>query len=441
MKKIIRPVIYGVVILLLMLNIIFMQKKMPALKASSTEVYDNLRLFTEVLSYVKDNYVEEVDVQKLIRGAMKGMLSTLDPFTQYMPPRAYKEMKVHTSGEYGGLGIVVSIRDNILTVISPIENTPAWDAGIKAGDKIIKINGESTKDITLMEAVNKMRGKPGTDITITIFREPRETKDIKITRQIIKIKGVVYEMKTKDIGYIKLREFTEASGENIRAGLAALKKEGAKKIILDLRNDPGGLLNQAVDVASEFLPKGYLVVYTKGRAPGQNMRFEVEKSGPYLTEPMAVLINGGSASGSEIVTGALQDWSRAIIIGDTSYGKGSVQSVVPLSDGSGLRLTTAHYFTPSGRLIHERGILPDIQVSLNAAGRTKVLEKVSEYANIKTENSSDTQERKVDDMDNQLQMAINILQAYEYYNGKVELKLRHPKEAPFKNKKHGTEDE
>lgn len=436
MKKSFKYIAFILITLLLTLNIIFQQTKITPLKAAKrTELYDNIRLFTEVLNYVMENYVEEVDIKDLIYGSLKGMLATLDPYTQFLPPDSYNEMKVQTKGEFGGLGIVVSIRDGILTVISPIEETPAWEAGIKAGDKIIKIDGESTKNMSLMDAVHKMRGEPGTKITITIYREGEGSKDITITRAIIKIKSVVYEMKSDEIGYVRIREFSESVDSDLHNALVELKEKGMRKIILDLRNDPGGLLTQAVDVSSEFLPEGYLVVYTKGRAPGQDMRFEVEKSGGFITEPMVVLVNGGSASGSEIVAGALQDWSRAIVVGEKTFGKGSVQSVVPLSDGSGLRLTTAKYYTPSGRMIHERGILPDIEVKLNEAGKEEVLKKISEYANIKSEDSSETTAEKVDELDNQLQIAMNILRAFDLYNGQVELRLRHPKEAPEPEKK------
>lgn len=447
MKRI-KYLIIGIIAVLLALNIIFEQKRIIPLNAAKkievksatasngAKLYDNIRLFTEVLNYVMDNYVDTTNIQDLIHGALKGMLGSLDPFTQYLPKDSYNEMQVQTKGQFGGLGIVVSMQGGLLTVISPIEGTPAWKAGIKAKDKIIKINGKSTKDLSLLGAVRKMRGKPGTKITITIFRNGVSLKDITITRAIIKIKSVVYEMKTKNIGYVRIREFSSSVDSDLRKALSILKSEGMTKLIIDLRNDPGGLLTQAYDVAGEFLPNGKLVVYTRGRTKGSETRLVVKNSGGYTTQPIVVLVNGGSASGSEIVAGALQDWSRAILVGDTTFGKGSVQSVIPLSDGSGLRLTIAKYYTPGGRMINDRGILPDIEVPLNKSVRMTVLKKITEYANIKLESKSGTAPRNVDVLDNQLQVALNILKAYSLYNGNVTLKLRHPKDAPFKRREN-----
>lgn len=332
--------------------------------SSLGKAYENLKIFTEVISLVESSYVEEVTPKELIEGAIQGMLRNLDPHSSYLPVDSFKEMKVDTEGEFGGLGIEITIRNNLLTVVSPIEDTPAYRSGIKAGDIITKINGESTRDIPLTEAVKKLRGPVNTKIIISIFREEFKTaKEFTITRAIIKIKSVWYRKMEDNIGYARVRNFAKTTTDEIKAGLEELSKEGPLKgIVLDLRNNPGGLLKQAVEVSNLFLKKGKLIVYTEGRTPDQNMRFVTEKDSKYVDFPVVILVNGGSASASEIVAGALKDLKRAIIMGTKTFGKGSVQTVIPLSDGSGLRLTTAHYFTPGGEVIQDIGITPDIIV-------------------------------------------------------------------------------
>ncbi|HKN18563.1 MAG TPA: S41 family peptidase, partial [Dissulfurispiraceae bacterium] len=308
--------------------------------------YEDLKTFTEVLTLIKKDYVDEVKTKELITSAIKGMVSSLDPHSGYMTPDAFKELQVETKGEFGGLGIQIGIKDSVLTVIAPIDDTPAYKAGIKAGDKIVKIAGESTKNMDIEKAVTKMRGPKGTPIVLTIFREGwKDTKDFTIVRDIIKIKSVKSKMLDSSIGYIKLTQFQESTAADLASALTGLKKDGMTSIILDLRNDPGGLLNSAVDVAEQFLPPKQLVVYIKGRT-GDKIEYFTEGDKPsYTGIPMVVLVNQGSASASEIVAGALKDWKRAIIIGMQTFGKGSVQSLIPLSDGSGLRLTTAKYYT------------------------------------------------------------------------------------------------
>ncbi|HLB25779.1 MAG TPA: S41 family peptidase [Nitrospirota bacterium] len=329
---------------------------------ADNETYDNLKTFSEVLSLVQKNYVEEVKPKDLIYGAIKGMLSDLDPHSSFMTPEMYKEMQVDTKGEFGGLGIQIGVKDKMLTVIAPIEDTPAYSAGIKAGDKIVKIDGAITKDLTLTEAVDKMRGPKGTQVTITIMREEfSEPKDYVITRDIIKIKSVKSKILDNNIGYIRISQFQEKTDTDLKKALAEMDEKGVKSYILDLRNDPGGLLNMAVDVAGEFLPSGKLVVYIKGRN-GEKDEFFSNNPGPRSAHPMVVLVNEGSASASEIVAGALQDWGRAVVMGTQTFGKGSVQTVIGLSDGSGLRLTTAKYYTPKDRSIQNTGIKPDIEV-------------------------------------------------------------------------------
>src|SRR5574340_1350330 len=278
------------------------------------EGYEELRTFTEVMSMVKKYYVEEVKPKDLVYGAIKGMLNSLDPHSSFMTPEAYKEMQVDTKGEFGGLGIQIGMKENMLTVIAPIEDTPAYKAGIKAGDKIMKINNESTRDMNLQDAVTKMRGAPKTPVTLSVFREGwNETKDFTIVRDIIKKKSVKSKVLENNIGYIKLSQFQEQTAEDLAAAIKKLNEARVNSLILDLRNDPGGLLNSAIDVTSQFLPKGKLVVYTKTRSGEKSEYFT---SGDDVFSPqMIVLVNQGSASASEIVAGALKDWNRAVILG------------------------------------------------------------------------------------------------------------------------------
>jgi|WetSurMetagenome_2_1015567.scaffolds.fasta_scaffold01273_8 carboxyl-terminal processing protease len=327
--------------------------------------YEELRGFVDVLNVIKKNYVDEVKTKELLTGAIRGMLSALDPHSAYMTPEAYRDFQVETKGEFGGLGIQIGIKDGVLTVIAPIEDTPAFKAGLRAGDRIVKIAGESTKNMGIHDAVSKMRGPKGKPITLGIMREGwAQAKDINIVRDIIKIKSVKAKMLKDDIGYLKLTQFQELSAEDLAKALKALKDKGMKSIILDLRNDPGGLLNIAVDVAGQFLPEKKLVVYIKGR-DGKKIEYFTDGSmASYTDMPMVVLVNQGSASASEIVAGAMKDWNRAVLIGVQTFGKGSVQTLIPLSDGAALRLTTAKYYTPSGVSIQNVGITPDIVVKL-----------------------------------------------------------------------------
>ena len=341
---------------------VLMGTGMARYSQADNETYDKLKIFSEVLSLVQKNYVEEVSSKDLIYGAIKGMLSNLDPHSSFMTPEMYKEMQVDTKGEFGGLGIQIGVKDKMLTVIAPIEDTPAYKAGIKAGDKIVKIDGVATKDMTLTEAVEKMRGPKGTSVTISVYREDfGKPKDFKITRDVIKIKSVKSKILDSDIGYVRISQFQEKTDEDLQKALKEFDEKGVKSIIIDLRNDPGGLLNMAVDVSGEFLPSSKLVVYIKGRN-GEKDEFFTNNSTPHTTQPMVVLVNEGSASASEIVAGCLQDWGRAVIMGTQTFGKGSVQTVIGLSDGSGLRLTTAKYYTPKDRSIQNTGIKPDIEV-------------------------------------------------------------------------------
>ena len=351
-------------------------------KADNTLPVDEMRAFAEVFGKVKSDYVEPVEDKKLLNEAINGMLSGLDPHSAYLDADAFKELQVGTQGEFGGLGIEVGMEDGFVKVVSPIEDTPAYHAGLKTGDLIIKLDDTPVKGMTLNDAVKRMRGKPNTQITLTVMRKG-ETKPLvfTLTRAVIKIQSVKSKLLEPGYGYVRITQFQEHTGDNLAKALDALykqNKEPLKGMILDLRNDPGGLLNAAVGVSAAFLPENALVVYTDGRTEEAKMRLTASpenylrgvKEGDYLKRlpeavknvPMVVLINGGSASASEIVAGALQDHKRAVLMGTQSFGKGSVQTILPLGNGTAIKLTTARYFTPNGRSIQAKGITPDIVV-------------------------------------------------------------------------------
>ncbi|MDH5740875.1 MAG: S41 family peptidase [Nitrospira sp.] len=336
----------------------------------ASETYEELKTFSEVLNQVQKHYVEETKPKDLIQGAIRGMLGTLDPHSAYMTPEMYKEMQVETRGEFGGVGIQIGVKDNQLSVIAPIEGTPAHRAGIKAGDFITKVNDDPTKDLSLMDAVTKMRGPRGSKVNLTILRDGApEPLVFTLVRDIIKIESVKSKM-IDNLGYIRLTQFQEATGRDLSKAIKQFRDQKVQGTILDLRNNPGGLLTAAVDVSEQFLPSGKLVVYTKSREGKKDEWFA--KSKDQLEDlPVIVLVNEGSASASEIVAGALQDWGRAVVVGATSFGKGSVQTILALGDGSGLRLTTAKYYTPKGRSIQSTGITPDIVVKLTNASLAK----------------------------------------------------------------------
>lgn len=327
-------------------------------------VYEQLKLFSDVMNLVQDHYVEPVDSQKLIYGAISGMLRELDPHSSFLRPEDYKELEIETKGKFGGIGIEITIRNGVLTVVAPLEGTPADKAGIQANDQIIKIDGAPTQEMSLMEAVQKMRGPKGTKVKLTILREgQRKPLEFELTRDIISIQSVRTRFLEKGYGYVRISSFQSGTGRDLRRVLEKLEAEEnpLQGLILDLRNNPGGLLDQAVAVADEFLESG-LIVYTGGRRENQQMRFEATKNASPHPYPIIVLVNGGSASASEIVAGALQDHRRAVVVGEQTFGKGSVQTVIPLNDGSAVRLTTSLYYTPSGRSIQAKGIIPDIVV-------------------------------------------------------------------------------
>ncbi|HIJ87258.1 MAG TPA: S41 family peptidase [Desulfuromonadales bacterium] len=328
--------------------------------------YESIELFTDVMSIIKKSYVEEVDTKKLVYGAINGMLSSLDPHSSFMPPDSYKEMKIDTKGAFGGLGIEISIKEGVLTVISPIEDTPAFKAGIKAGDMILKIDDKFTKDLNINDAVKRMRGIKGTKVVLTIMRDGFDKpKEFPLIRDIIQVKSVRFHLAEGGYGYVRIAQFQEKTDEDLVKALKTMREEyksELKGLVLDMRNDPGGLLDQAVRVSDHFVPEGQMIVYTEGREKDSKMQFTAKKGGKEANYPVVVLINGGSASASEIVAGALQDHKRAIILGTQSFGKGSVQTIIPMADDSGLRLTTARYYTPKGRSIQAKGITPDIVV-------------------------------------------------------------------------------
>jgi carboxyl-terminal processing protease len=333
--------------------------------AQANVAFGKLKAFGDVLSTVQASYVEEPNVDELVNGAIRGMLQTLDPHSSYLTPDMLKQVEVETKGSFGGLGIEIGVKEGVLTVIAPIEDTPAFRAGLQAGDKIVRIENEPTRDMNVMDAVKRLRGEPGTKVTIWIVREGlTEPRSFTITRDIIKIRSVKSKPLGDGLGYVKLTQFQQDTDSELEKALQALTKEkgGLKGLVLDLRNNPGGLLDQAVKVTDRFIDSG-LIVYTDGRIENQKFKYFAHKNGTYLGFPMVVLVNAGSASASEIVAGALQDHGRAILLGTQTFGKGSVQTIIPMEDGSAIRLTTARYFTPNGRSIQAKGIEPDLVIS------------------------------------------------------------------------------
>ncbi|GIW46989.1 MAG: peptidase S41 [Deltaproteobacteria bacterium] len=344
------------------------------------EVYEALSSFTRVLDLVERNYVDEVDTKKLVISAIEGMLKTLDPYSAYLTPERYKELEIGTSGEFGGVGIEVTVKNGVLTVISPIEDTPADKAGIKPGDQIIAINGKSTQGINISEAVNMLRGPKGSSVRITIRREgDAEPREVELVRDIIHVRSVKYSLLDGGIGYIKISQFQERTSKELEDAIERLELLNGGKlkgVILDLRNNPGGLLTQAVEVADEFMDKG-LIVSVRGRTEDQITDYYATKEGKLTKCPLVVIVNKGSASASEVVAEALQDSKRAVILGTKTFGKGSVQTIIKLEDGSGLKLTTARFYAPSGRSINEVGVTPDIVVE-NRDNRDIQLERAKE---------------------------------------------------------------
>ena len=335
----------------------------PSYSQNVDKLYEKIDLFSEVLEKIQNEYVDEIDQADAMDSAISGVLRSLDPYSAYMNPEVFEEMQTETSGEFGGLGIEVSMESGVVKVISPIDDTPAAKAGIKSGDYIVRINGEQVQGKTLMEAVNLMRGEVGSSIEITIRRKGvKKAKIFKIVREIIEIKSVVSEVINNDIGYLRLRAFNENSSDQLKKQISKLEKNNKLAgYIFDLRNNPGGLLSQAIEISDFFLNDGE-IVSTKGRKSIENRKFFARKGDEIKGKPMIVLINNGSASASEIVAGALQDQKRAILLGETTYGKGSVQTIIPLKNKGAIKLTISKYYLPSGKSISEIGVSPDIKI-------------------------------------------------------------------------------
>ena len=389
--------------------------------------YKGLKTFSEVLDMVDKNYVEPVETDKLLQGAINGMIKSLDPHSSFMTAEMYKELEVETRGSFGGIGIEITLLKDVLTVVSPIEDTPAYNAGVKAGDQIIRINGKSTKDITVLDAVKQLRGPKDTKVTITILREGMaKPKDIELIRSIISIKSVKSKVFDDHIGYIRISAFQERTGDDLKKIIREIESKAhpLKGIVLDMRNNPGGLLHQSVEVSDAFLKSGS-IVSTRGRAKSMESQTAAKDNGDEPTCPMVVLVNEGTASAAEIVSGALQDNGRAVIIGTQTFGKGSVQTIIPLEDGAALKLTTARYYTPKGRSIQAEGITPDIVVKRTRpadekedADNAQVREKdLKGHIKSPKENDARMLEARKDedhiDQDNQLKNAIDILKSWD----------------------------
>jgi len=401
--------------------------------ALSNNMYEDLKVFTDVLGLIQKDYVEETKSKDLVYGAIKGMLETLDPHSAFMPPNMYKEMQEETKGRFEGLGIEITMKDGILTVVSPIEETPAYRAGILAGDQIIKIDGESTKNFTLMDSVKRLRGPRGSKVTITIMREGfTKPKEYTLVRDVIPVRSVRHELLEKNYGYIRLSQFQEKTDDEFEKAMKALEEESKgtlKGLVLDLRNNPGGLLDQAVKIADRFIDSG-LIVSVEGRKEDQKMKFYAHPDGSASRYPLVVLVNGGSASGAEIVAGAIQDQGRGILVGTQTFGKGSVQTIIPLKDGSGLRLTTARYYTPNGRSIQAKGIVPDIIVEPSKPEEEKEvlipklpterdlerhLMDVEKGAPKEKEKSKKEEVKEKKPVDNQLERALDLLKSWDIF--------------------------
>ena len=423
---------------------LFFQNALADISQKEREsTYKQLEVFANVLSILQEHYVTEIDSHEIIDGAINGMLLSLDPHSSYLKPESFRMLQDETRGSFPGIGIEITILDGILTIVSPIEGTPADKAGLKAKDIIIKIENESTKNMSAMQAVKKLRGPKGSQVTITVYREEwEEPRAITITRDIIPLQSVKSFFLEPGFAYTRITNFQSRTTKDYKAALRKMKKQQPiKGLILDLRNNPGGLLSQAVSIADFFLKKG-LIVYTKGRLEDQNMIMKARDTGEKDFYPMVVLLNEGSASASEIVAGAIQDHKRGVLVGTRTFGKGSVQTIVPLPDGAGLRLTTAYYYTPKGRSIQARGITPDVVVPLMvpAPDKEEKPESLAPRREVDLKNhllgqpvdsgqkkdkkkkKSELEEQKAKEIqellkkDNQLQTALHILKSVNLYS-------------------------
>lgn len=432
MKKI-SPKVCLLIIIILGSFILLGLKNDSNVSAKDKNVYKDIKTFNEVFDMIKKNYVDEVDPTTLMQGAINGMVKSLDPHSSFMTPDLYKELEVETRGHFGGIGIEIMLIKDVLTVVSPIEDTPAFKAGLKSGDQIIKIDGQSTKNIDIMTAVKKLRGPKDTKVTITIMRENMTTsKDYTLMRAIIQVKSVKVKKLEDNIGYIRIAAFQERTSDDIRKELREIsaKLNPMKGLILDLRNDPGGLLTQAIEVSDIFLKSG-VIVSTRGRVKSMETKAMAKNNGDEITCPIVVLVNEGTASAAEIVAGALQDNGRALVVGAQTFGKASVQTVIPLEDGSALKLTTARYYTPKGRSIQAEGITPDIivkyvktseDVENTGRGEERIREKdLKGHIKPAKEDGTkvdETQNKEIKDStdlanDNQLKTAVDILKSWD----------------------------
>jgi carboxyl-terminal processing protease len=393
--------------------------------------YEKMALFTKVLEQVRENYVDpgKISYQDLIYGAMRGMLQSLDSHSQFLDPEMYADMKDDTAGEFGGLGIVISVKNGMLIIVAPMEDTPGFQAGLMSGDKILEIDNLSTDGLSLPEAVKKMRGPPGTKVTIKILRpKTQEVRTVGIVRAKINVPSVKdVRMMADGIGYLRIVQFNEPTANALQDALDKLTKERLQGLIVDLRNNPGGLLTAAIEVCEKFLKRGDLIVYTQGRNEKPQQTFRVKGRYHYLEFPMVILVNGGSASASEIMAGALQDHQRAILVGEKTFGKGSVQSVLPLDDGSAIRLTTAKYYTPSKRVINEHGIEPDIVAPMSPDDWRKLLIQRAKAEGVLIEES---EEKSGEVRDVQLDRAIDVLKGVMMFESQNELQAMADSGAP-----------
>ena len=404
----------------------------PAIaQENSSETYRQLSLFGDVFERVRSEYVEDVSDEQLIEAAVNGMLSALDPHSSYLSPKNFREMQTQTRGEFGGLGIEVTMENGVVKVVSPIDDTPAFRAGLKSGDLITHLDGEPVQGLTLSEAVEKMRGKVGSDLKLTVRRENLDPFNVTVTRDIIKIRSVRSRMEGGDIAYVRITSFSEQTTSGVEQSIKSLRKKAKGKlagVVIDLRNNPGGLLDQSVKVSDAFLDQGE-IVSTRSRRPDESRRFNAKAGDITDGLPIVVMVNGGSASASEIVAGALQDHRRAIVLGTRTFGKGSVQTIIPLSGNGAIRLTTARYYTPSGRSIQAKGIEPDILVEQAKVEKiTRPGVKREEDLRGRLENPSDNQikpdtEQLVKETDKppedyQLSRALDLLRGIALYGSR-----------------------
>ena len=420
-------------IALLFFSILFVSLNNVSAQSNRQETYKQLNLFGDVFQRVQEQYVEEITDKELIESAISGMLQSLDPHSSYLSPESYKDMQVKTKGSFGGLGIEITMEGGFVKVVSPIDDTPAANAGMQSGDLIIGINGESIKGLTINEAVSRMRGPVKSKITITVVRGEKDPFDVEIIRDVIKIRSVKHHI-INSIGYVRLTTFSDTTTSGMEKSINEIKKELGDKfkgLILDLRNNPGGLLNQSITVTDAFLNQGE-IVSTQGRKPDDTSRVFAKKGDIINGKPLIVLINSGSASASEIVAGALKDHARAIIVGTRSFGKGSVQSIIPLSGNGAMRLTTARYYTPSGVSIQAKGIEPDIKVESGITdlkkeglerGREENLRGALDKKNSKTK-TEDIKKSEITPsekllQDNQISRAVDLIRGIHLFSNKV----------------------